>query len=177
MWAQVWTSLDNFAGHRFKVGTLPWSHHVLGEKVAKWSKEEIVLEVKLLEGGSPWGHSGHLHQILGLWNRPALLYRWESPAEGNLCSQYIWFFSLIWFSAENLNFTYSFSNVEDGKLFWAKTRHRCIDLNCFELVKTCQNPNLVTVALVSPGKWGHIEADATWSGMVAQVCQLNNWKM
>ena len=30
---QVWTSLDNFSGHRFKVGTLPWSHHVLGDKV------------------------------------------------------------------------------------------------------------------------------------------------
>ena len=24
--------MDNFAGHRFNVGTLPWSHHVLGEK-------------------------------------------------------------------------------------------------------------------------------------------------
>ena len=35
-------------------------------------------------------------------------------------------------------------------------------VNCFQ-------PNLVTVALISLGKWGHIEADATWSGMVAQV--------
>ena len=108
------------------------------EKVTKWPEEEIVLEIKLLEGGSPRGHSGHLHQLLGLWNRPALLHRWESPTEGNSFSQ------CIWFSAENLNFTYSFSNVEDGKLFWAKTRHRCIDLNCFELVK---------IQILSPLHW------------------------
>ena len=52
------------------------------------------------------------------------------------------------FTAGELNFTYDFSNVEDGKLFQA-----------------CQ----ILSPLHRPGKWGHIEADATWSGMVAQV--------
>ena len=30
---EVWTSLDDFHGHEFHVGVLPWSHHVMGDKV------------------------------------------------------------------------------------------------------------------------------------------------
>ena len=29
--------------------------------------------------------------------------------------------------------------------------------------------DIITMIMASTGKWGHIEADATWSGMVAQV--------
>lgn len=87
----VWTSLEDFGGHEFHVGTLPWSHHVLGDKEAAPPDAPATYT-------NYWGYEVDLLNSV----------------------------------ANKLNFTYTVSNVADGK-------------------------------------WGHIEADATWSGMVAQA--------
>ena len=88
---QVFTSMDDFQDFEFHVGVLPWSHHVLGDKVAAPEGSPATYE-------NYWGYEIELLRSI----------------------------------AKILNFRYRFSNVEDGK-------------------------------------WGHIEADTTWSGMVAQV--------
>ena len=88
---QVFTSMDDFQNFEFHVGVLPWSHHVLGDKVDAPEGTPATYE-------NYWGYEIELLKSI----------------------------------AKKLNFRYTFSNVEDGK-------------------------------------WGHIEADATWSGMVAQV--------
>ena len=88
---QLFTPMEDFQDFEFRVGVLPWSHHVLGDKVDA-------------PEGSPATYKNY----------------WGYEIE------------LLKSIAKKLNFRYEFSNVEDGK-------------------------------------WGHIEADATWSGMVAQV--------
>lgn len=88
---QIFTSMDDFHGFEFHVGVLPWSHHVLGDKVEAPEGTPATYE-------NYWGYEIDLLKSI----------------------------------SKKLNFKYKFSNPDDGK-------------------------------------WGHIEADATWSGMVAQA--------
>ena len=85
---------------------------------------------------------------------------------------------LLFLLAENLNFTYSFSNVEDGKLmkyigiFGNNWEYFFEYLEIFGNIWGLSKQQQQILNHGWPGKWGHIEADATWSGMVAQVLNI-----
>jgi hypothetical protein len=90
---QIFSTLKDFNGRHFTIGTNPWSHHVLGNLIP----EE--------EGGTP------VNKYRDYWG-----YEIDLLVE----------------TQKILNFTYTIVNPADGK-------------------------------------WGHIEADGTWSGLVAQA--------